>query len=70
MSALTDWNAVSAEREVHQKPGTPLAYFLIFISGLFIGILVFCYVVTKRAHPIFLDEHGNPTVQQSEHSHQ
>jgi len=29
--------------------------------GIFIGILIFVYIVTKRTHPIFLDEHGKPT---------
>lgn len=27
---------------------------------VFIGILIFAYVVTKRTHPIYLDEHGRP----------
>ncbi len=69
MSTLTEWNAFSAESQVNRKSATALAYFLVFVSALFIGILIFCYVVTKRANPIFLDEHGNPTVQSSGHSH-
>jgi len=36
---------------------------------LFIGILVFCYAVTKRANPVFLDEHGKPAAASSQHSH-
>jgi hypothetical protein len=35
------------------------------MSAMFIGILIFTYVVTKRANPIFLDEHGRPVNQQS-----
>ena len=42
------------------KQGSPLLYFLVFISLVFIGILVFAYVVTKRTNPIYLDEHGRP----------
>jgi len=31
------------------------------VMAIFIGILIFVYIVTKRTHPIFLDEHGKPT---------
>ena len=68
MSALTEWNAFAAEPKTSRNPRSPLAYFLICISALFIGILIFCYIVTKRANPVFLDEHGKPTVN-SGHSH-
>ena len=44
-----------------RKQGSPLLYFLYFVMALFIGILIFCYIVTRRTHPIFLDEHGKPT---------
>jgi hypothetical protein len=37
---------------------SPLAVVLILTSALFIGILGFAYVETKKANPIFLDEHG------------
>ncbi len=30
------------------------------MSAMFIGILVFAYVVTKRTNPIYVDEHGRP----------
>ncbi len=46
----------------------PLTYFLGFIFALFIGILIFCYAVTKRTNPVFLDEHGKPVPQSSEHA--
>jgi len=42
------------------KQGTPLLYFLCFVMAVFIGILIFAYVVTKRTHPVYLDEHGRP----------
>lgn len=51
-----------------RKPA-PLTYFLAVVFVLFIGILVFCYVVTKRTNPVFLDEHGKPVPASSEHSH-
>jgi hypothetical protein len=31
--------------------------FLVFVSALFIGILIFAYVETKQANPQMLDEH-------------
>ena len=31
---------------------------LIFV--LFVGILIFVYVVTKRTNPVILDQHGKP----------
>jgi hypothetical protein len=36
---------------------------------LFIGILIFCYVVTKRANPVVLDVNGHPVTQGSGDSH-
>jgi hypothetical protein len=35
-------------------------YFLGLTMLIFIGILIFVYAVTKRTHPIYLDEHGRP----------
>ena len=51
------------------KKPAPLTYFLGVIFVLFIGILVFCYAVTKRTNPVFLDEHGKPAAASSEHAH-
>ena len=51
-----------------QRKPAPLAYFLGAVFVMFIGILVFCYVVTKRTNPVFLDEHGKP-VSATDHSH-
>jgi len=59
---------VIASHGVGKKPA-PLAYFLGFVFVLFIGILVFCYAVTKRANPVYLDEHGKPAAASSEHPH-
>lgn len=59
--------AVAADR-INKKPA-PLAYFLGFVFVLFIGMLIFCYVVTKRTNPVFLDEHGQPVQSSSGHSH-
>ncbi len=36
----------------------PLIPFLVLVSAIFIGILVFAYVETKRASPQMLDEQG------------
>jgi hypothetical protein len=51
------------------KKLAPLTYFLGFIFVLFIGILVFCYAVTRRTTLIYLDEHGKRVAASSEHSH-
>lgn len=59
---------VIASNRPGKKPA-PLTYFLGFVFVLFVGILVFCYAVTKRANPIFLDEHGKPAAAGSQHSH-
>ncbi len=32
--------------------------FLALVSAIFIGILIYVYVETKRANPQMLDEHG------------
>jgi hypothetical protein len=37
-----------------------LIFFLAFVSAIFIGILIFVYIVTKQANPVMLDEHGRP----------
>ena len=68
MSAIVDWNTV-ATKAGGQKQSSPLMYFLGFVFVLFIGILIFCYVVTKRTNPVFLDQHGQPAATGSEHSH-
>jgi len=57
-----------ASKRLDKKPA-PLTYFLGFVFVLFIGILVFCYAITKRTNPVFLDQHGKPVAESAEHSH-
>jgi len=51
-----------------RKPAA-LTYFLGMVFALFIGILIFCYAVTRRTTIIYLDQHGNPASASSDHSH-
>ena len=51
------------------KQGSPLLYFLVFVSAIFIGILIFAYAVTKHAHPIYLDQNGRPVNSAPAHPH-
>jgi len=52
-----------------RKKAAPLAYFLGAVFALFIVLLIFVYVVTKRTNPVFLDEHGKPVSSSTDHSH-
>jgi hypothetical protein len=36
-----------------------LIIFLTFVSAIFIGILIFAYIVAKQANPIMLDDKGH-----------
>jgi len=54
-------NQVTTAAGPVRKQGSPLVYFLGVVMAIFIGILIFAYIVTKRTHPIFLDERGHPT---------
>ena len=54
-------SAAATIQTTARKQGSPLLYFLMFISCVFIGILIFAYMVTKRTHPIYVDEQGRPT---------
>ncbi len=70
MSAISEWNTNGNTKLVSaRKQGTPLLYLLGFVMALFIGILVFAYVVTKQTNPIFLDEHGQPANAPHAHAH-
>ena len=69
MSALTEWNSLAPATVKTRKRSSPLLYFLGFVFILFIGILIFCYVVTRRANPVLLDPNGTPVTQSSESSH-
>ncbi len=55
----------SSASKPKRKPA-PLTYLLGFVFVLFLGILVFVYVVTKKTNPTILDEHGRP-VAESQH---
>ena len=46
-----------------------LTYFLGFVFVFFIAFLIVCYVITKRANPVFLDEHGKPVASEPAHDH-
>jgi len=61
--------SIAFESPNPRKKPAPLAYFLGVVFVLFIGILVFCYIVTRRTNPVFLDEHGKPVSAGSSHSH-
>jgi hypothetical protein len=37
-----------------------LIFFLAFVSAIFIGILIFVYIVTKQTNPVMLDDKGHP----------
>ena len=69
MSALTEWNSLAPATGNTRKQGSPLLYLLGFVFVLFIGILIFCYVVTRQANPVLLDPNGKPVTQSSESSH-
>ena len=69
MSALSEWKTFPAKRPASRKQGTPLLYFLIFMSVIFIGILIFCYAITKRTNPIYVDVNGKPVAASAEGSH-
>ena len=40
---------------MNKKPLPPLIPFLILVSAIFIGILIFAYVVTKRTNPQMIE---------------
>ncbi|HVN19315.1 MAG TPA: hypothetical protein VMU05_11095 [Dongiaceae bacterium] len=69
MNALTEWNNLGPVSTTRRKQASPLLYFLGFVFVLFIGILIFCYVVTRRANPVVLDSQGRPATQSTEVSH-
>ncbi|MBZ5683462.1 MAG: hypothetical protein LAP86_00380 [Acidobacteriia bacterium] len=69
MSALTEWNSSSPAAGKTPKQGSPLVYVLGLVFVLFIGILIFCYVVTRQANPVLLDPNGKPVTQSSESLH-
>jgi len=53
-------SGAAKEITIRHKQGSPLSYFLAFVFCLFIGILIFAYMVTKKTHPVYTDQQGNP----------
>ena len=69
MSTSMDWDVAGMKNRARRTQASPLLYFLVFVFALFMGILIFCYVVTKRSNPVLLDGQGKPLATSSEHSH-
>ncbi len=69
MSTFVDWKALESDGRGSPKQGSLLLYVLIFVCGLFIGILIFCYAVTKHANPVLIDTNGKPIAGDSATSH-
>jgi hypothetical protein len=69
MSASSEWESFAAAGSARRPQRPVLVYFLAFVFFLFVGILLFCYAVTKRTNPVFLDEHGKPVAADSHTSH-
>jgi hypothetical protein len=67
MSTMTEWSEIEVKNSCAGKHRAPLVYFLGFIFSFFIGILIFCYVVTKRTNPVFVDIHSKPVTESSHH---
>ena len=61
--------SIAFESPNPRKKPAPLIYFLGLVFVLFICILIFCNIVTRRTNPVFLDEHGKPVSTGSAHSH-
>jgi len=62
-------SAVAQPAGMRPRAGSPLMYLLVFVSVTFIGILIFAYIVTRRSHPVYLDEHGRPVNSQPAQPH-
>lgn len=48
-----------------RRPPAALTILLAFVFAFFVGVLVFVYVATKRAHPVMLDQNGKPVAEQT-----
>jgi hypothetical protein len=60
MSAFSEWNTFSPKVRREGNSAPALLYFLALIFVLFVGILIFCFIISKRASPVFLDSQGHP----------
>jgi hypothetical protein len=48
-------SAIGTVVNSEHRQGSPLMYVLGLVMALFIGILIFVYVVTKQTNPVFLE---------------
>jgi len=52
--------ANSLEPPADKRRTAPLTIVLAVVFVVFCGILIFCYVATKRINPVMLDQQGRP----------
>lgn len=62
-------NMDTAANSRKPKQSSVLLVVLGLVMVLFIGILIFVYVVSKRANPVLLDETGKPLNSQPAPNH-
>jgi hypothetical protein len=48
------------EQPEEKRRTAPLTIVLAVVFVVFCGILIFCYVATKRINPVMLDQQGRP----------
>ena len=65
----TERKISTAAAHVIRKQRPPLLYVLAFVFALFIGILIFTYVVTRRVNPVYVDVHGKAVPASSANAH-
>jgi hypothetical protein len=52
--------ANSLEPPADKRRTAPLTIVLAVVFVVFCGILIFCYIATKRINPVMLDQQGRP----------
>ena len=67
MSAFSEWNTFSPKVRREDNSAPALLYFLALVFAIFIGILIFCFIISRRASPVFLDSQGHPVSHASHH---
>jgi hypothetical protein len=67
MSASSEWNTFPLKGRREGSSAPALLYFLALVFAIFIGILIFCFIISKRANPVFLDSQGHPVTHVSHH---
>jgi len=50
----------SLEPPADKRRTAPLTIVLAVVFVVFCGILIFCYIATKRINPVMLDQQGRP----------